>query len=69
MGQRLEVVRARNTALVGLAGLVLDETPATFVVDTPKGPRRLLKGGTLLRVDGRLVSGQALLRRPEERLS
>ena len=72
IGTEAEVVDARNKANIGIKGKVVDETKNTFVIETEKGMKRVIKqnavfefrlGKRRVRIDGRLLVG-----RPEERL-
>lgn len=74
IGLPVEVVEASNKSLLGIKGLVLDETKNTLIIGVPGGEKKtLLKfqavflfelpDGIRVRVDGRYLVG-----RPEERL-
>ncbi|MEZ0345034.1 MAG: ribonuclease P protein component 1 [Infirmifilum sp.] len=74
IGLPVQVVEARNPSLIGVKGLVLDETKNTLVIGEPGGRKRVvlkfqavflfeLPGGSKVRVDGRYLVG-----RSEERL-
>lgn len=74
IGLEAEVVDSLNVNLVGIKGLILDETKNTFLIGQPGGRKwRVLKhvavfrialpDGTKVRVEGRVLVG-----RPEERL-
>ncbi|QOJ78208.1 ribonuclease P protein component 1 [Infirmifilum lucidum] len=74
IGLQAEVVEARNPYLVGIRGIVLDETKNTLVIGEPGGGRKtVLKFQAVFRFilpDGTkvLVDGKYLVGRPEERL-
>ena len=74
IGLEAEVVDSPNKYLVGIKGIVLDETRNTLLIGQPGGRKwRVLKhvvvlrltldDGTKVRVDGRVLVG-----RPEDRL-
>ncbi|UNQ72554.1 ribonuclease P protein component 1 [Infirmifilum sp. NZ] len=74
IGLQAEVVEASNPSLIGIKGLVLDETRNTLVIGEPGGEKRTvlkfqavfrftLPDGTKVPVDGRFLMG-----RPEERM-
>jgi len=74
IGLEAEVVESSDKNLVGVKGLILDETKYTLLIGQPGGrKRRVLKhvavfritlpDGTKVRVDGKVLVG-----RPEERL-
>ena len=73
IGLRVEIVEAKNKAMVGIKGRVVDETRNTLVIEKEDGKEvRIPKDvavfvfqlkGYKVKVDGRLLIG-----RPEERL-
>lgn len=74
IGLEAEVIASSNKCLVGIKGLILDETRNTLLIGRPGGEKwRVLKhvavfrvtlpDGTNVRVDGKVLVG-----RPEERL-
>jgi len=72
IGLVVEVTAARNPALIGLRGVVVDETRNTLIIESVKGEKKLVKDqvtlttnihGKTIHVDGALLVG-----RPEERL-
>lgn len=67
IGLETEIVAAKNPALVGLRGIVVDETRNTVIIATQKGEKRVLKNqatfcvryqGKTLRVDGTRLVGK-----------
>jgi len=73
IGLRVEVERATNKCLIGLKGLVVDETYNMLVIETGKGEKKVQKKGTIFifhlpngkRVE---VDGGLLVGRPEDRI-
>jgi ribonuclease P protein subunit POP4 len=73
IGLKVEIVEAKNKAMVGIKGRVIDETRNTLVIEKEDGKEvRIPKDvavflfqlkGCKVKVDGRLLIG-----RPEERL-
>ncbi|MER3601158.1 MAG: ribonuclease P [Nitrososphaerota archaeon] len=72
IGLRVKVADSSDPSLVGLEGLIVDETKNTFLLETERGRRRLLKAVCTLsfELDGEevVLEGPALLRRPEDRI-
>jgi RNase P/RNase MRP subunit p29 len=69
IGQNVTVENSSCKEWIGLSGSIVDETLHTFVIDTPRGRKRLSKASCAwyfpnarIRVDG-----QALEFRPEDR--
>ena len=73
IGLKVEVVRSSNPLLMGIKGVVIDETKNTLVVKVNSGKKRLpkdgvtygfsLSNGTFIEVEGR-----QLLDRPVDRI-
>ncbi|MBI4151435.1 ribonuclease P protein subunit [Candidatus Woesearchaeota archaeon] len=71
IGKQITVVDAKNETMVGMHGLVVDETKATLTVLIDGGEQKqLLKHAITFRVDGEgnTIVGTTIQRRPEERL-
>ena len=71
IGLGVVVTRSPDPSLVGLRGVVVDETRNTVRVETPKGEKTVPKHGTTFafQVQGGLrVDGDDLLYRPEDRI-
>lgn len=72
IGKRVRVVDAANSALVGLEGVVVDETKHLFTLETEMGEKRVPKHLTTFDVDwdGETVrvQGSDVLAAPEERI-
>jgi len=69
IGLNIEVVEAKNTALVGLKGKVIDETRNIFTLDNHK---QIIKDQVVLDITGGnkkiRIEGERLVGRPEERI-
>lgn len=71
IGLRVTVAEATDPTLVGLEGIVRDETRNMLAVETPKGEKWVPKRGTsfTFRVRGDVtVPGDEILFRPEDRI-
>lgn len=74
IGQDVAVVHASNPSLIGITGLVIDETRSTFTIKTETGLKMVGKKGVTLRIrlpTGKVVDldGSALLMAPERRIT
>ena len=70
IGLQVSILRSPDPSLVGVAGLVVDETRNTLVVEAGGGEKRVPKGGARFRFDvqgGVEVEGDEILFRPEDR--
>ena len=72
IGLNIEIIEAKNKALVGLKGKVIDETKSLLLVQTKKGEKKVLKDQATLRmkVNNKKIQldGKLLVGKPEDRL-
>lgn len=71
IGLRVVVTGATDPSLVGLRGVVADETRNMLTVETDRGEKRVQKRGTTFTFEvrgGMEVRGDDLLFRPEDRI-
>lgn len=64
IGKTISVVESNNKCLIGIKGIVLDETRETILI----GKKKVLKKQVVLDVGGVKVKGHQLVGRPEERI-
>ena len=74
IGQDVTVVHASNPSLIGITGLIIDETRGMVTIKTLTGLKMVGKKGATFRVrspEGMVVDldGSALLMAPERRIS
>ncbi|MDD1727714.1 MAG: ribonuclease P protein component 1 [Methanospirillum sp.] len=74
IGLDVTVVHASSPSLVGIAGLIIDETRNTVMIKTYSGLKMVGKKGVTFRVqlpEGNVVDldGSALLMAPEKRIT
>ncbi len=70
IGMAARVSDARNRSLVGLTGVIVDETKYTLTIKTEKGVKQVPKKGITLELPATRVriKGERLLGRQEERI-
>ena len=73
-GLSVLVVGSTERGLVGISGMIVDETRNTILVDTERGTKRIPKSNTSLTFtlpDGQRVrvSGSILISQPENRIN
>lgn len=72
IGLEVEVVEASNKSLVGLKGLIVDETKNTLSIERGDVIKKVLKSQVMLNIlfDGQTfqIDGKVLVGRPEDRL-
>lgn len=73
IGSQLKVVDSKNKANIGIKGKIIDETKYTFVVETEKGRKMLLKKNIIAEIcyKGKTytIKGEKIAKRPYERVS
>ena len=70
IGLQVAIIRSPDPSLVGIHGLVVDETRNTLVVEAGGREKRVAKEGSRFRFDvegGVEVDGAEILYRPEDR--
>ncbi len=70
VGLRIRITRAPNSTLEGIEGVIVDETKNTLVVKKGESTITILKPGIQFTIidTGKVVHGEDIMRRPEERL-
>ena len=71
IGLRVEIVRSEDPGLLGVAGVVVDETRNTLLIDAAGREKRIAKQGSRFRFDvpgGAEVEGDEIRFRPEDRI-
>ena len=65
IGSQIEVVGSKNRTLIGIKGEVINETKNTIELNTGK---KLIKSHVTLKIEDETVEGEALKKRPEDRI-
>ena len=70
VGKIIEVVDSKNNTLVGIKGVVVDETKNSFVIENQSGKKqvRVLKNICTFKLNNQIVDGKDLEKRPYERI-
>ena len=72
IGLCVVVVDAGKKNLIGIQGEIVDETKNTFIIETKKGEKKVLKRGTdfkiCLQKTEIIINGDNLVGRPEDRI-
>tara|TARA_Y100000310_G_C20617742_1_gene781561 strand:- start:382 stop:642 length:261 start_codon:yes stop_codon:yes gene_type:complete len=72
IGLDVEVVGAKNDTLIGIKGVVVDETRNCLIIDTKEGEKKVLKKGVEIKIkmEGKeiIITGDFLVGKPEERI-
>jgi len=68
IGKKLVVVNATNKSYLSTSGIVVDETKYTFVIETEKQEKTILKRGTIFSIDNKIIPGDKIAKALEERI-
>ena len=69
IGRELQVTQAKNKNLVGLKGMVINETKKTFTVKTNNSEEKQIpKKECVFMINGKEIKGSDIDFRPEERI-
>ena len=68
LARNLEVTESTDPTLVGLSGVVHDETRRTITVQTSRGAKTLAKDTIRFKIDDVEIDGSKVGQRPEERI-
>ena len=72
IGLEAEVTQASNESLIGLRGLIIDETKNTLSIEREGVEKKVIKSQVMLNIlfDGQTfqIDGKVLVGRPEDRL-
>ena len=70
IGEEIEVIEAKNTDNLSIKGKVVDETKTTLKIEQNGKFKTLLKNNITIKLigSGKIISGQEIAKRPEERL-
>jgi ribonuclease P protein subunit POP4 len=73
IGSQLKVVDSKNKANMSIEGKIVDETKYTFVIETKKGKKVLMKKNIVAEIcyKGKkyTINGEKITKRPHERIS
>jgi len=65
IGKKTKVVDSKNKSLVGMNGNIIEETKNTITLSNKK---KLLKSHVTLEIDGEIIEGKMLQKKPEDRI-
>ncbi|MFQ6025125.1 MAG: ribonuclease P protein component 1 [Nitrosopumilaceae archaeon] len=73
IGLNVEIVESTNNQILGISGMVIDETKSMFVLHTKKGVKKIPKKNSTWKFfvpnSTVVLSGELLNKRPHERLA
>jgi len=69
IGAKIKIISSANKSIEHLEGSIIDETKNTFKIRTLNQEEKIvLKQGTVFTINNQTVQGDAITKRPEERI-
>ena len=72
IGLESEIIQATNSQIVGLTGIIVDETKNMLMINTENGIKKIPKDSTTWKFSinntEKQIEGSTLMKRPHERL-
>ncbi len=68
MGKDVKVIKAANASLVGISGIVVDETKEFIMIETKNGVKKVNKANVVFTINGQTIEGEMVHVAPQERL-
>lgn len=68
IGSEINIVKSTNKSLVGLQGIILDETKNTFKIKTTKGNKIILKNTSTFKINNITIKGTEIIKKPQDRI-
>jgi RNase P/RNase MRP subunit p29 len=67
-GKTIEIMEATEKALLGLSGIVVDETKNSIVILTGNGPKMIMKNKIFFRIEDKTYDGKDFQKTIENRI-
>ena len=68
LSRKLEVIDSTDPTLIGISGVVMDETKRTIIVQTSDNEITMAKDTIRFTIEAEEINGSAVGQRPEERI-
>ena len=68
LSRKLEVIDSTDPTLVGISGVVMDETKRTIIIQTSNNEITMAKDTILFTIEEEEINGSKVGQRPEERI-
>jgi ribonuclease P protein subunit POP4 len=68
VGETAEITEAKNKALVGIKGRIIDETKGTITIQHGNKAKKIIKEQVKITINGKKIDGNELIGRPETRI-
>lgn len=68
IGEEAEIIGAENKTLIGIQGMIIDETKNTLEISTKKGNKKIIKEQITIRIKEKTIEGKNIQGRTETRI-
>jgi len=68
IGLSLEIIKSNNKSLIGKKGKIIDETKNLIIIEESEKISKILKKGTIFKINEKIINGNKILKRPEDRV-
>ena len=68
LSRKLEVIDSTDPTLIGISGVVMDETKRTIIIQTSNNEITMAKDTILFTIEEEEINGSKVGQRPEERI-
>ncbi len=68
LSSTIDIIDSTDPSLVGLTGIVLDETKRTIKLETASGEKTLAKNTIIFRIENEEIDGSLVGQRAEDRI-
>lgn len=68
IGKKIIINQSNQKDLIGIIGVVIDETKNTLTIKTDGKKKQLIKNEITFTIDGKKINGKTVSLRPEERI-
>ena len=68
IGKNITIVESANKSLIGIKGIVVDETKNTLSIETNGEIKKIVKDQCVFDIEGKIINGKDITKSPEERI-
>ncbi len=68
IGEKIKIIESKNKSLIGVEGVVIDETKNLLFIETKGKVKKIIKSQCTFDVEGKKLIGSSITKRPEERI-
>jgi ribonuclease P protein subunit POP4 len=68
IGMKTKILASNDPSLIGIDGIIIDETRNTFLIDINGKEKRIAKDIVMIKIGGRIIDGKKIKYRPEDRI-